>query len=168
MPSPIHQNLLPNKNDSQSTTKYGFLLRPNARWVGNRDPAPWGGGAVGRAYTLMCPRPETAGDTWSAPPDGPRGPGWTGVSSKRHRRSGNAVRGGVSTATPKGERPEAIWCSAEPSRLAWRPHVQDELALQSWAVDGARRCALRQRVCRMTDISSGRHSTRTCPQHLPP
>ena len=31
--SPMHQNLLPNNNDAQSTTKYGFLLRPEAQIV---------------------------------------------------------------------------------------------------------------------------------------
>ena len=31
--SPMHQNQLPNNNDAQSTTKYGFLLRPDAQIV---------------------------------------------------------------------------------------------------------------------------------------
>ena len=34
--SPMHQNLLPNNNDAQSTTKYGLLLRPNAQIVALR------------------------------------------------------------------------------------------------------------------------------------
>ena len=29
----MHQNLLSNNNDAQSTTKYGFLLQPNAQIV---------------------------------------------------------------------------------------------------------------------------------------
>ena len=32
----MHQNLLPNNNDAQSTTKYGFLLRPGAQIVALR------------------------------------------------------------------------------------------------------------------------------------
>ena len=32
----MHQNLLPNNNDAQSTTKYGFLLRPDAQIVALR------------------------------------------------------------------------------------------------------------------------------------
>ena len=34
--SPMHQNLLPNNNDAQSTTKYGFLPRPDAQIVALR------------------------------------------------------------------------------------------------------------------------------------
>ena len=32
----MHQNLLPNNNDAQSTTKYVFLLRPDAQMVALR------------------------------------------------------------------------------------------------------------------------------------
>ena len=32
----MHQNLLPDNNDAQSTTKYGFLLRPEAQIVALR------------------------------------------------------------------------------------------------------------------------------------
>ena len=34
--SPMHQNLLPNNNDAQSTRKYGFLLRPGTQIVALR------------------------------------------------------------------------------------------------------------------------------------
>ena len=34
--SPMHQNLLSNNNDAQSTTKYGFLLRPHTQIVALR------------------------------------------------------------------------------------------------------------------------------------
>ena len=36
----MHQNPLPNNNDAQSTTKYGFLLRPNAQIVALRLTRP--------------------------------------------------------------------------------------------------------------------------------
>ena len=34
--TPMHQNLVPNNNDAQNTTKYGFLLRPDAQIVALR------------------------------------------------------------------------------------------------------------------------------------
>ena len=59
----MHQNLLPNNNDAQSTTKDGFLLRPDAQIVALRAHC------ARTARALRLRRPPIGGKEGVSPPN---------------------------------------------------------------------------------------------------